>query len=444
MFLICFDFTRHNLLRGIAFFSFIVKPNIVLIVADTLRKDYSQDLDELLDFGFVKYDNAFTTSPWTLPSHVSMFTGLFPSQHGVHEYFGINNMIEDYARQARQAMDRFDNLISLLRDEGYRTIEVTANSFASPVYGFNFHETYIIPLPPIFVLDTETYKFLFLKSRFRSSKLGIAFEMIKAGKIWELVKAGASYFQYYYVLKSAHKGCNLILDTLKKLDLSGQFFLFINEMEAHEPYSLDMMNGKYDYNFLRSIFLNSAEYSMIEHYKKYYHVHAKRSVNCVLNIVSELYRRLDVNNSLIIVTADHGNYTGENGRVYHGYYLSDELLKVPLYIKYPKDASQELKIKRDYVSVTLIYYLVKSFVYNDTFQTNDLIVSESYGPQHSLPWIKSYFNLTDSELKKYYSHKIRLTTQDGYLIYDLDNDRIVERYGDFNIEYVRKLKEIFT
>ena len=423
-----------------------MKPDILLIIADTLRKDFSQGLDKLLDLGFVKYDNAVSTSPWTLPSHVSIFTGLYPSQHGVHEYYGINDLVDDYGRLGRHAMAKYDNLISLLRDEGYRTIQITANSFVSPVYGFDFDESYIIPPPPIFVLDPKTFKSTFLRNTYWSSKLGLAFEMIKSGRIIELIKAGISYFHYYYLSKYPHKGCNLILDTLKKLDLSDRFFLFINEMEAHEPYSFDVIRkyGVYDYNFLRSIFLNSAEYFMIDHYKKYYSIHAEMSVNCVLNIMSELNKRLDMNNLLIIIAADHGNYIGENGRVNHGYYLSDELLKVPLYIKYPEEVGQKLKIKKDYVSITSLYYLVKSLVYNETFQSNDLIVSESYGPHQTLSFIKSKFNLSDSELKKYYSHRIRLTTREGYIVYDINNDTIVEQRGDFNIDQIKKMKELFN
>ena len=61
------------------------KPNIVIIFLDTLREDHAQDLDRLLDYGFVKYQNAIAPATWTLPSHVSMFTGLYPTEHGIHE-----------------------------------------------------------------------------------------------------------------------------------------------------------------------------------------------------------------------------------------------------------------------------------------------------------------------------------------------------------------------
>ena len=422
-----------------------MKPNVVLIVADTLRKDFSQGLDRLLDLGFVKYDNAFSTAPWTLPSHVSMFTGLYPSQHGVHEYFGITDTVEEYGRLGRQAMGKFDNLISLLKDEGYRTIGVSANWFFTPFYGFNFDEFYLIPYPPLLVLDSELYGFM--KSRIRMSRLRLALEMIRAGKTRELGKMAVSYLQYFYLSRTAHKGCNLILDTLEKLDLSGQSFIFINEMEAHEPYSVDVIEGndaytRYDYNLYRSIFLNSAEGSMIEHYRKYYHIHAERSVKCVLDILSKLNKRINVDDSLIIVTSDHGNHAGENGRISHGFYLTDELLRVPLYIRYPKN--QEPKIKRDHVSLTTLYYLVKSLIYNESFQANDLVVSESYGPHHSISRVKSYFNLPDSELRKYYSHRIRLTLNDGYLVYNADDDTVIEHSGNLSVENVNKLKEIFT
>jgi arylsulfatase A-like enzyme len=98
----------------------IMKPNIVLIVTDTLRKNYSSKLDKLLEIGFNKIDNAFTPSHWTLLAHISMFTGLYPYFHGVHEYYGVNDRDEDYGKLGKLAINKLDNLISLLKDENYR------------------------------------------------------------------------------------------------------------------------------------------------------------------------------------------------------------------------------------------------------------------------------------------------------------------------------------
>jgi hypothetical protein len=43
------------------------KPNIVIIVLDTLREDHAQGLDKLLDYGFVKYQNAIAPAPGHYP-----------------------------------------------------------------------------------------------------------------------------------------------------------------------------------------------------------------------------------------------------------------------------------------------------------------------------------------------------------------------------------------
>lgn len=107
------------------------KPNVILIVLDTLRYDFSQGLDTLKELGFIKYDNTYSTSSWTLPSHISMFTGLYPKFHGVHEYYGVNDVVDDYSRLVREALGKYDNLLSIFKDEGYKTINFSENSFIS-------------------------------------------------------------------------------------------------------------------------------------------------------------------------------------------------------------------------------------------------------------------------------------------------------------------------
>lgn len=70
-----------------------VRPeNLILISIDTLRTDRlgcyayqkptSPALDQIAAEG-VLFENMYSTSPWTLPAHMSLFTGLYPSRHGV-------------------------------------------------------------------------------------------------------------------------------------------------------------------------------------------------------------------------------------------------------------------------------------------------------------------------------------------------------------------------
>jgi hypothetical protein len=89
-------------------------PPIIVISIDTLRADHvsartTPHIDALSRDGIV-FRNAWSHSPLTLPSHLSMFTGLLPPEHGVRDNAGY----------------RFDaaahpTLASVLRDNGYRT-----------------------------------------------------------------------------------------------------------------------------------------------------------------------------------------------------------------------------------------------------------------------------------------------------------------------------------
>jgi Arylsulfatase A and related enzymes len=83
------------------------KPNIVILIIDTLREDYSSGLEALRELGFVKYENAIAPAPWTLPSHASLITGMYPSQHEIHESRGARTN-EELANIVRVRMSRLN------------------------------------------------------------------------------------------------------------------------------------------------------------------------------------------------------------------------------------------------------------------------------------------------------------------------------------------------
>ena len=104
-------------------------PNIILIVIDTLRNDYAKPLEEMLQKeGFIVYENAISTAPWTLPSHASILTGLYPIFHRAHE-----------TRKEKMLDVKLvsDNLLnSKLSEFGYKTYLLSANTSVSPFFGF--------------------------------------------------------------------------------------------------------------------------------------------------------------------------------------------------------------------------------------------------------------------------------------------------------------------
>lgn len=67
-------------------------PNVVIIVLDTARADFfsaygyprqtTPNIDGLAAAG-VRFDHAYSTSNWTVPSHASLLTGRYPSELGM-------------------------------------------------------------------------------------------------------------------------------------------------------------------------------------------------------------------------------------------------------------------------------------------------------------------------------------------------------------------------
>jgi hypothetical protein len=103
-------------------------PNILIIVADTLRADHlsiygyqrstSPNIDRLAKEGTL-FEAAFSVAPWTLPSHASMLTGLYPHEHGVQR----NGNDQPNLRGS------YLTLPESLRARGYRTAAFSTNTW---------------------------------------------------------------------------------------------------------------------------------------------------------------------------------------------------------------------------------------------------------------------------------------------------------------------------
>jgi len=115
------------------------QPHVLLISLDTLRADHlgawgydrptSPFLDELARFG-VRFDRAFSHSPKTAPSHMSVFTGTFPSNHGAHFEYQTKPPV------AFPAPRDLKTLPEVMREAGYRTAAWTGGGQVSRKSGF--------------------------------------------------------------------------------------------------------------------------------------------------------------------------------------------------------------------------------------------------------------------------------------------------------------------
>jgi arylsulfatase A-like enzyme len=117
------------------FFSTKVQPprGIILISLDTLRADhlgiygYHRNTSPYID-AFAReniiFENAVVQSSWTLPSHMSIMTSLYPSSHGVK------------SKEQRLAEDHV-TLAELVQKGGYKTAAFADGAFMRKVYGFD-------------------------------------------------------------------------------------------------------------------------------------------------------------------------------------------------------------------------------------------------------------------------------------------------------------------
>ena len=122
------------------------RPSILLIVVDTLRADHlgiygyeratSPNIDALARDGVV-FELAQATSSWTLPSMASLLTGWLPSRHGCGVERASDGTI--VRRDGRRAFNSLANEVPTLAERlarhGYSTAAFVSNNFLRPTFG---------------------------------------------------------------------------------------------------------------------------------------------------------------------------------------------------------------------------------------------------------------------------------------------------------------------
>ena len=104
--------------------------NVVLVVWDTVRGADTVPADESLTPTLAslaergtEYTSSYACAPWTVPSHGSLFTGTYPSRHGAHSDSAFLD-------------DRLPTVAELFRDAGYETMAVSNNTWIAEEFGF--------------------------------------------------------------------------------------------------------------------------------------------------------------------------------------------------------------------------------------------------------------------------------------------------------------------
>jgi arylsulfatase A-like enzyme len=112
---------------------------VVLVVNDTMRRDRlgvygglarTPVFDAFANEN-LRFDHAYSQAPWTRPAIASLFTGLYPAQHGVGMERG------EERKRPRALAPEIATLAELLRDAGYRTAAFVSNPWMEERFGFD-------------------------------------------------------------------------------------------------------------------------------------------------------------------------------------------------------------------------------------------------------------------------------------------------------------------
>ncbi len=284
------------------------------------------NLKSLAESG-VRFDRAFSTSAWTLPSHASLFTGRWPHELGV-----------DWKSPLR---DDVPTLAGYLGAHGYDTAGFVANlDYCARETGLGrgmmHYEDFPIDVYDAFGryvalghrLEISTWAFIF--DGFLEKSFGRWFNLVPRSR--EHVKRGSDVSRGF-------------LDWLGgRQDRRRPFFAFLNYNDAHSPYEVpDPTVPGFGLRPVTSLDRQTLVlWNTLDKARLSYHdVRLAADVydDCIAYLdrqlgmlMAELGRRGVLDETLVIVTSDHGEHLGDHLLFFHGCSLYRQLVQVPLVI----------------------------------------------------------------------------------------------------------------
>jgi len=316
-------------------------PNVLLIVIDTLRADHvssygyarqtTPQIDQLASRG-VLFENAVAPSSWSLPSHASLVTGRLVHEHG----FG-NVQPMPWFGWGHHALNGLPTLGEALQQRGYRTGAFSANRiyFTSNVglgRGFLHFEDYFDSVGDAFVRTEFGREFarLYL-NRSAKSKFTRFFRWAGLSRWLDKDSEGSGeYGGAFGVRKRADELNDEALRWVER-DRKHPFFAFLTYLDVHYSYGGPPEYAKPAWDHGTTI----DEYDAGLKYEDDY----------IGRLFAELDRTGILQNTLVIITSDHGESLGDHGLSYHGAALYWELVHVPLIFSWPGHLPQRVRIE---------------------------------------------------------------------------------------------------
>lgn len=371
--------------------------NLVFVSFDALQaahvhslgypRDVTPTIDAMAKEGF-SFTNNISVASWTVPASMSWFTGVYPSEHRLTNKFAVFNPPDN--NKIANLKELSPNLVTLaevLKGNGYATGGFTGNAGVSGGFGYG--------------QGFDTY--FFEKGKFGSMGVSIpkALEWLKENKDRKFFM-----FLHGYDMHGQNVPAEGFDYRFVEKGYDGRFTGSAKEQEALREEGLEkgFVNLRdEDVRFWRAIYDEKIQRTDAS-FKKFLEEFAKLGL---------------MDKTIFVLTSDHGTEFHEHRRFDHGFTLYNELIRVPLIIKLPRQKTG--KVINDQVSsIDLMPTILDLLDVNMPEKARNQLRGASLVPALKGDAVaKEVYSETDY---RQYTYKRSLITKDGWkFIYTLEN-----------------------
>ena len=337
--------------------------NLVLIVLDTVRKDYfDKHAENIRRLATTEFDRCYAPSTWSIPSHASIFSGALPHSHGVHTYNPDYSTLEQ----------------TFLNDIDHNTFGISANGAVSDSFGFDSLCDEFCSFSGNEEYSPRAMSFNEVTDRDQGYGRNVAYlsKAREKGVLFPSLINGI-YIKLNNVLRptslpkigdfGADAVVNKTLSTIDKKQ-SEPFFCFLNFIDAHEPMeNLPSLDSDVSYGWnsdqlsKKKVRTQSPEdiSDYLEKYRDLYAANISYLDRKVSYLVEEL-QEMTERETVFLITADHGEQLRfENERDLGHMDFSNGLLHVP-FVVINAETDGDTETVNDTVSLLDVPEIVKS------------------------------------------------------------------------------------
>jgi arylsulfatase A-like enzyme/uncharacterized membrane protein YbhN (UPF0104 family) len=290
------------------------RPNLILVMVDTLRADYlscyggsvdAPAICSLADDGGSIFDG-FAHASWTKPSAATLLTSLLPSSHGAMS-------------KPSALADDVEMIAEVLKQHGYATGGIVSNINLAPSFGFDQGYDEYHYLAPDYLFGAQE----------SGSKL-LLYQIVR--RIWFRVRPGLRVGDFYQPAEVINEVAFDFLDRHRE----SRFFLFLHYMDPHDPYFEHPWNGR---GFDRAT-NQEPDPSVAEELHRLYEGEIRHLDGQFAHLLERLRELGLYEQTVVVLVSDHGEEFFEHGGWWHGTTLYDEQMRVPLLVKWAEGGAR--------------------------------------------------------------------------------------------------------